>query len=174
MDDLLTVMTQYKSDFRPRKRLSLDHFENVSELGFLSAQKFAARRSVIKKVTHFEGRPARMRCGSHLYRHLTPLAQGLMPPRGFRLSVGREQESRYRRNRSQGFATKPQRGHSFKVFDTVDFAGRVPRQREGEICLRNPRAVIADTQQSGPARLHVNLDSRSTGVEAVLDSFFHH
>ena len=37
MDDLLTIMAQYKSDFGSGQCLSLDHFENVPELGFLGA-----------------------------------------------------------------------------------------------------------------------------------------
>ncbi len=85
-----------------------------------------------------------MRCGPHLHRHLAPLAERLMASRGFRLGIGREQQSRNRGYRGQGFTPESQRGNGLEVFDSVDLAGRMPRQRKRKICLGNPGAVIAD------------------------------
>ena len=94
MADLLTVMAQHKGNFGARQCLSLDHLENVAEFGFLGAQKLASSRRVVKQVTHLKRCSARVGCGPDVYRHLTTLAERLVPPCGFSLSIGRKYESR--------------------------------------------------------------------------------
>ena len=46
------------------------------------------------------------------------------------------------------------------------------RQSQRQISPINARAIIANSDQAGTARLYVNLDLGSAGVLAVFDSFF--
>ena len=76
---LLAVVVQRKHHVRSGQGLTLNDLVDMTELCFLGAQKLSPRGRVVKQITHLECSTAGMRCRAHRHRHLTPLAQGLMP-----------------------------------------------------------------------------------------------
>src|SRR5690606_29310311 len=58
---------------------------------------------------------------------------------------------------------------AFEIVDRADLARRMARQREHELVGRDARAIIAHATQPYAAVFDFDVDTRRTGIEAVLD-----
>ncbi len=113
--------------------------------------------------------------GGGLYPRLHLAAFGLHLPGLVLAPVARGQgEARNRADRGQGFAAKAQAGDTFQFVQVVDLAGGVARQGQRQVVRRDAMAVVADTQQLDPALLHLDVDTPSTRVQAVLQQLLGH
>lgn len=79
---------------------------------------------------------------------------------------------RYRSDTRQRLASKPQRRDTLQAFKARNFAGRVTRQRQGQLIFNDTDSVIANSNQTGSAGLYFDIDALRPRVETVLHEFF--
>ena len=61
-----------------------------------------------------------------------------------------------------------------EFFERADLAGRMPGQRQRQLIPRDAGTVIANPAQLYPRFLEFNFDTRSTGIETVLEQLLEH
>ena len=84
---LLAVVLEGKRHIRSGQGLSFNDLVDMAKLGFLGAQKLSPCGRVVKQITHLEGSAAGVRRRAHRYRHLAPLAQGLLSSCGVLIGI---------------------------------------------------------------------------------------
>lgn len=162
----LTVRERERDVGAREREVAHDRID-VRALGFFGALKLAPRRRVEEEITDFDGGPVRMRRGPNLADRaaIAIHAPRVVVPGAAR----RDLQSRDRADARQCLAAKTEAHETFQIIEACDLAGRVPRQREGELILRDPPAVVCDADQPRAAGLDLDRDPARPGVERILD-----
>ena len=167
------VVAQVEGHIETRQGQALDHLFQMAEFGFLGAQELAPGRGIEEQVPYFHG--GALRVGSRLYPgvHVPPLGLHLPGLIGI-LGAGGEHQPGDRADRGQCLATKTQGGHPFQIIQIHDLAGGVTRQRQRQVTLDDATPVIPDPQQLDAALLHIDINPRGSGIQAVFQQFLDH
>jgi hypothetical protein len=153
------------------ERCTFDESLHLRELGPLCAQELAARGHVEKELADLDRRALRVWRGRGPRENAVRRRHGIS---GLRARRARDEaDARHRGYRRQRFTAEPERAHRFEVLDAPDLAGRVVREREGELVARDAGAVVTHTAERDTAGLDIDLDATRAGIEAVLDQLFY-
>jgi hypothetical protein len=166
------VVLQGEGDVRARERDAPEGFLAVAELGLLGAQEFLARRRIEIEVFDQHRRPGRARRGG---RRACVAAfgadAGCVP--GFFLPAG-DREARHGRDRGERLAAKAHAGHALQVFQRLDLARGVARERERQLVPVEARAVVVHLHALRAALVERHLDLGGARVERILEQLLQH
>ena len=155
---------------RVRERECRQGFNRASPLRARAPQKLQTRRNVVEKLTY------RDRCSAPPRDpfYLDDLSADNFGGSAFAISRRRlNLKLRDRRDCGEGFTTKAEGRDSNEVRCFSDLGGSVTGEGERYIITRNPRAVVADTNQFPAAILERNLDNGRSSVDGILQKFFY-
>ncbi len=113
------------------QRQAGESFGDVTPFGLRGAQKLATHGSVKKQVANLDRRAVGATTGSHRIDYATTHAQfRTLLPLG---NATADRHVRHRSDRSERFATEPQRPHMEQRFVVRQFAGRVAGHRQRQL-----------------------------------------
>ena len=168
------VVAQGEMDLEARQGHALEGLFQMLEFGALRAQKLAPRGRIEEQIAHFYGGAARVRRGRHGHRHVAPRTAGAVPATALGAGIAGQFELRYGADAGQRFAAKTEAAHPLQVFQRGDLAGRVAIQGQGQIVLRDPAAVVAQSDQARAGGLYIDVHALRARVETVLEEFLEH
>ena len=93
------------------------------------------------------------------------------PGVAFAFGAAGDAHPRYRRDRRQGFATKPHRADLLQVLQAGDLAGRVTLQCQRQIVGCDAATVIGDADAPHATLLERDLDRSCASIGCVLEHF---
>jgi hypothetical protein len=85
----------------------------------------------------------------------------------------RQFDLRDRRDRCESFAAKSESADRGKIFERAYLRRRVTLEREDRVLANHSAAVIRNTHQPSAAELDVDLDTRRSGIDRILDELFY-
>ena len=118
------VARERESDLSVADRLQMELVLDIPALGIFRAQKFAARRHVVKKRAHLHLRPGRFAAVAHDV-DLAAIDDDLSPGNRIRFASG-QAKSRHAGDARQRFTAKTESANCFQVRHRSDFAGGMP------------------------------------------------
>jgi DNA-binding SARP family transcriptional activator len=83
-------------------------------------------------------------------------------------------DPRHRCDRRERLAAEAERGHGFELIERPDLAGRVAREREGEVLACDPGAVVVHLHPPRAAFDERHAELARAGIEAVFDQLLEH
>ena len=164
------VVTQVESHIEACQSQALDHLFKMTEFGLLGTQKLSAGGGIEEQITDFDRGALGMRSRLHPGVHVA--AFGFHLPRLIGpFGAGGQQQARHRAHRCQRLPAKTQGSHPLKIVQIHYLAGRVAGQRQRQIALVDAAAIVPHPQQLDAALLHIDINTRCTGIQAVLQQF---
>ncbi len=77
-------------------------------------------------------------------------------------------------NGGKRFSPKSQRAHVEEIFRIPDFTCRVTGDSQLQVFKGDAATIVGHADEFDTALGHRNINPRGTGVQGVLDEFFHH
>ena len=167
------VMAEVNGDVKTRQRNASDNFIDVTKLGLFGAHKLASRRGIVKQIQHFQRGTNRMRRRFDGHLLIAPLGVGL-PGLLLLRCAGSQRQSGNRADAGQRLAAKTEADNRFQVIERGNFTGGMTGQRQRQLVLFDPAAVIANADKLCAAALDININSRRASVETVFYQLLHH
>src|SRR5581483_5535710 len=138
----------------------------------LRLQEFLARGRVEEQVTNRDGRSQRQ---PNFLNHKNLASMNLNQCAGSIVRrTGLQTQPGNGGNRRQGIAAKAQGGDIQKVFCVLDFGRCMALEGEQSVVPDHPAAVINDLNELLASSLNLNLDSRGTRIQRVLQQLLDH
>ena len=162
-------MGELQRDIGPRQRDAAEHVVAMRELGGVRLEKLASCRRIEVEVGHLDHGAGRQ-CGGRRIALAAVQAPGVCAAG---LAAG-DLHPCDGGDRSQRFAAKTHGGDPFEVVEGGDLAGRVARQRQRQIVLRDATTVVGDADLPHAAFGQLHVDVAAAGIQTVLQQLLQH